>query len=323
MSQLNANISHSSNLKPFLDYFKRHNIEWMVTAEKHDIPLNIATRSVWLPSLNVMAFLMSMMRQSNRNIGLEVGQLISLAQISPVLDRAIHKCHNMEEAVHTLMELMPSLNSHISIWAEQIDGDWYLCHRGAYRPSTPSYEQAEWFRTFALLSVCRHFLGEPWQPAKVLMTISPHLGKPHESSLEHSQIEFAHSFGGIQIPVSADFLPIEGISHDIDWTNHMTRLCHTYCVLPWFNIRWLAKLLGMSERTLHRRFVEHGTAFRLLRDNARRDIAISLLAKEHLLPEAVAWHCGYSDLSNFNRAFKVWQGCTPSQYRKKAMQQST
>ncbi|EGU45542.1 hypothetical protein VII00023_12421, partial [Vibrio ichthyoenteri ATCC 700023] len=250
----------------------------------------------------------------------EVGQLISLAQISTELEHALLQCQNIEDAIHKLMDVMPSLNSHVSMWAEQVDGLWYLCHRGAYHPSTPGYEQAEWFRTFALLSVCRRLLGREWRPKRVLMTIPFHIGQAYASNLESSKVDFAQPFGGIQIPVTDDFLPIADTNIGIDWTESVTRLCQTYCVLPWFNVRWLAKLLGLSERTLHRRFVEHGATFKSLRDRARSDMAISLLGHDLLKPEEVAWLCGYSDLSNFNRAFKVWQGCSPSQYRKKAME---
>ncbi|MGR5542431.1 helix-turn-helix domain-containing protein, partial [Vibrio campbellii] len=37
----------------------------------------------------------------------------------------------------------------------------------------------------------------------------------------------------------------------------------------------------------------------------------------------VAWESGYSDLSNFNRAFKTWTGMTPSMYRKQHRASST
>jgi AraC-like DNA-binding protein len=40
------------------------------------------------------------------------------------------------------------------------------------------------------------------------------------------------------------------------------------------------------------------------------------LLKANTSPFETAWRCGYSDLSNFNRAFKGWLGKTPAQYQK-------
>jgi len=80
----------------------------------------------------------------------------------------------------------------------------------------------------------------------------------------------------------------------------------------------IARRLGMSERTLHRRLAEEGLTFRALVAGARRDVAESLLAlPEHSLAE-VAFLTGFSDQSAFQRAFKRWAGRTPLEFRRAA-----
>lgn len=116
-----------------------------------------------------------MMRNSKQPIGLEVGRLITLEQISPLLATEINQCLSLEDAVHRIIELIAGLNNHVIIWPEKIACKWFLCHRGAYHPSLPSYDQTEWFRRFALLSLCRQFLGNRWQPNTVFMSFSLHL----------------------------------------------------------------------------------------------------------------------------------------------------
>lgn len=77
----------------------------------------------------------------------------------------------------------------------------------------------------------------------------------------------------------------------------------------------VARRLGMSERTLHRRLEEEGTAFQRLLDDVRREIAESLLTEGRRPLGEVAYFTGFADQTAFTRAFKRWTGRTPLQHR--------
>lgn len=79
--------------------------------------------------------------------------------------------------------------------------------------------------------------------------------------------------------------------------------------------RDIARRLGMSERTLHRRLAEHGQRFQDVANQVRREVAESLLCTtQHSLSE-VAYLTGFSEQSAFHRAFKSWTGQTPRAHR--------
>ncbi len=77
----------------------------------------------------------------------------------------------------------------------------------------------------------------------------------------------------------------------------------------------LTGLLNMSARTLRRRLEKEGTSYQRIKDNARRDVAISLLSREGLTVSEVAERVGFSDPSAFHRSFKKWTGQSPGSYR--------
>ena len=77
----------------------------------------------------------------------------------------------------------------------------------------------------------------------------------------------------------------------------------------------LTDLLAMSARTLRRRLDKEGTSYQRIKDNARRDVAISLLSRDGLTVSEVAEHVGFSDPSAFHRSFKKWTGQSPGSYR--------
>ncbi|SHM75757.1 transcriptional regulator, AraC family [Roseovarius litoreus] len=78
----------------------------------------------------------------------------------------------------------------------------------------------------------------------------------------------------------------------------------------------IARGLGLSARSFHRRLSEHGISFQTLTEETRRELAEGLLRDDgHSLAE-IAFLTGFAEQSSFTRAFKRWVGITPASYRK-------
>jgi AraC-like DNA-binding protein len=77
----------------------------------------------------------------------------------------------------------------------------------------------------------------------------------------------------------------------------------------------VARRLGMSVRSLHRRLAEDGLTFQMLTESTRRELAEGLLREERYSIAEIAYLTGFSEQSAFNRAFKRWTGATPANYR--------
>lgn len=81
----------------------------------------------------------------------------------------------------------------------------------------------------------------------------------------------------------------------------------------------LANSFSMHPRTLNRRLRDAGTSFRELHHRARHETARSLLRDSGNSIEAIATLLGYSRASAFNRAFALWEGVPPANWRKRAV----
>ncbi|TBW52182.1 AraC family transcriptional regulator [Marinobacter halodurans] len=77
----------------------------------------------------------------------------------------------------------------------------------------------------------------------------------------------------------------------------------------------VADQLHVSPRTLRRQLKREGTGFQALLDEVRAMRARWLLTRTSQSVEVIAWQLGYSDPSNFGRAFRKWERCSPSAYR--------
>lgn len=77
----------------------------------------------------------------------------------------------------------------------------------------------------------------------------------------------------------------------------------------------VAHALHLSQRTLQRRLQEEGSSFHALLEETRRELAIQYLAQPERSLLEIAYLLGFSDPSNFFRAFKRWFDTTPGEYR--------
>lgn len=72
---------------------------------------------------------------------------------------------------------------------------------------------------------------------------------------------------------------------------------------------------AMSRASLQRHLAKAGTSFQALLDEARRSMALELLAEPNNSVAHVAFMLGYGDSAAFYHAFKRWTGLTPTQFR--------
>ena len=79
-----------------------------------------------------------------------------------------------------------------------------------------------------------------------------------------------------------------------------------------FSLDDSARALGLSARTLERRLDQHGSQYRELVEDVRRDTAQRLLAEQRPIDE-VAVLLGYAERASFHRACVRWFGQTPAQ----------
>jgi AraC-like DNA-binding protein len=81
------------------------------------------------------------------------------------------------------------------------------------------------------------------------------------------------------------------------------------------DIEGAARLAGLGMQAFQRLLRGEGLTYRKLLDRARLMRARALLYETNQTVTEIAFTLGYTDHANFTRAFKRWQGCSPSVYR--------
>ena len=77
----------------------------------------------------------------------------------------------------------------------------------------------------------------------------------------------------------------------------------------------IAEELGVSARTLQRRLTESQVTFQALVEDTRRELAHHYLRHSTVELNEAAFLLGYEDANSFFRAFHVWEGTSPGEWR--------
>lgn len=83
------------------------------------------------------------------------------------------------------------------------------------------------------------------------------------------------------------------------------------------DVEQMAARLHVSPRTLHRRLVDAGTGYQEILNDVRCRLAEEFLRNTGLSVEEIAARTGFSDASNFRKAFRKWTGELPADYRQR------
>lgn len=78
-----------------------------------------------------------------------------------------------------------------------------------------------------------------------------------------------------------------------------------------------ARRLGMSGRTLRRRLARAGMSFQTVLDLTRADLATGYLTKTEFTVQETAALLGFSEPTNFSKAFKKWTGLAAGEVRRR------
>ena len=98
----------------------------------------------------------------------------------------------------------------------------------------------------------------------------------------------------------------------------ISRICHLLLSTPgeFPKLDIIASRLSIGTRTLRRRLKGLGTSYQRILDDVKKELAIEYLQTTSLSVQEISDLLGYSEVTNFRRAFVKWIDVSPYQYRK-------
>ena len=185
----------------------------------------------------------------------------------------------------------------------------------------------------ALVKLCRASRGLQFNPERVTLTRSPPSCKERFDEFFRAPIEFGAAEDALWLLRAEVEMPLPtanadlALANDTILTNYLADLERSgismrakAAVIEQLpagtaSTASIARALNMSQRTLQRRLRAEGTSYKELLDNTRRELAAQYIRSSRYTINEITYLLGFSDVSNFSRAFKRWEGVSPSSFR--------
>ena len=265
--------------------------------------------------------------------------------------QAMLHASTLQQAMQRASVYFQRLQAHGETFHLEDEGDLVRCRfdfsndgdADLQSPENFSMEQLNWLPglTGHILSmamwhrVCGWFIGtfielervQLKQPGKQGKDYSQVFGVPAHFGADYDAFYFPRRY--LQFPIvqseaslntmlatyPAELFRIDPDSHSVG--NKVKHLIGSDFQRPLPSLQDVADRLHMTTPTLHRRLREEGTSFQQLKDQCRKNAAISYLSSGEYTTQQLSELMGFSDSSTFHRAFKKWTGLTPQDYKQK------
>jgi AraC-like DNA-binding protein len=265
------------------------------------------------------------------DLGLEVGSTFEVRE-GGVVGYAMLYSDTLLGALRRVVRFAKLLNQRADLRLEDLGDRWRL--QATHQPLIPDFRQPVDEGIAGLMACFREIVGREIVAASLYFNYP----RPQDTTLHRrllgTELHFAAPTAAIELWDRDVRAPT--VAADRSLTRYLDELAQVHlqalpkvesysarlrrAVWPHLSegsptIQQIAAELALSTRSLQRRLREEGTSFAEVIDGLRHDKAQLLLRDPNLAVYEVAYLLGYSDPSTFHRAFRRWEGTSPSRFR--------
>ena len=236
---------------------------------------------------------------------------------------------NLKDALERFTRYQRMLSTNMDIKLEPAQGSWHLIGKLL---DTGQREDNDGVLAFCIF-MCRQSYGEDLTPLSVQLSRTKPLDPSPINDFYRCEVSYGHAeniviFSAADVSrkqVSANpaiALAMEDViityvarldSKDI--ASQVKHIVARLLVHGEPSRNSIAEELNLTPRTLQRRLEKQKSSVKNIIDETRHQLALEFLRDDYYSVKEVAYNLGFSDPSNFARAFKRWEGVSPNAYR--------
>jgi AraC-like DNA-binding protein len=195
--------------------------------------------------------------------------------------------------------------------------------------------QAGELATAALVAIVRELLGRQWEPLSLCFAHAAPASLTAHRAVFGPRLKFGHEFTGLVFfaaeldaanttsdpllrPYAQQLLAAIGTAPASTDSGNVTQLVEMLLPVGRCSTAQVARSLGITQRTLHRRLAAEGRSFSGIVHEVREALAERYLATDRYTLTDVSELLGFAAPSAFSRWFRERFGVSPSQWRASA-----
>lgn len=270
-----------------------------------------------------------------RSFGLQASRDIDASQHG-VMGLYLTQARNLPCALHRFRAALPYYETGSSLEIEVSGNELLVGYRNVYQDLV-GWRHVGDFTLCIVADLIDSYLGDTWTPIRIEMCCAKgHWDRDYE---EHFGVPIVYDQPRVAIVLDREMARSAGQSHaddrgprislgDIrrmgdslprDFPHAVANIVERRLLERKTDLDGTAALLCLGPRTLQRRLDEHGLSYRELALRCRMRRARELLAESDITVREVGRAAGYGSTPQFTRAFKMFSGRTPDQFRQSVL----
>ena len=267
-------------------------------------------------------------REHLEDLGILIGQRASafdLGEYGAVLQRA----SSVQDYLQIGIRLIDGHSSGTRFWL-QAEGDAFRVNQHLSGPPGLGRCIADIYTLLVTISTLRRIVGPSWNPDEVrllagdeaLLGTSDVFGDvPLVISQTHSSFTISRRLMQLPVPplatgATANTRQPAGVPMPLDFKASAEQLIASLSIEGYPGIETAAEAAGLSPRTLQRRLTEVGLTYGGLVSASRLRLAKTWLTESEMPVAEISATLGYSEATNFVRAFRRQTGISPAAFRR-------
>lgn len=181
-------------------------------------------------------------------------------------------------------------------------------------------------------------LGKPFKPKQISLNYAPVAPPSEYETAFQCEVRFNEPYCEYRLDASLLTEPLAGADSSTAEScenacrqlltqmeieaDLVSRICHMLLSTPgeFPRLEAIAHRLSIGTRTLRRRLKTLGTSYQKILDDVKKQLAMEYLQTTTLSVQEISDLLGYSEVTNFRRAFVKWADVSPYQYRKQSQE---
>jgi len=324
-SSLAPPLARVNQLQPIIELLQSQSLPWDKILKRAQLPASVMDKpNALIPEVCIREVIsLTGEFMDVENIGFYIGQ--NIPRLPPL---------TFDNQAKTVAKALESFCHHMHLYASNTDfslhaetgGAWF-CRVDPLKISatTITFEQ---YMTAAFIRVVQSLsANDNWKPSQVRFSyVGPDNIKGFNE--KDSQMFFEADHTAIFIdnktllsPVNQDYLkqnPVFGLMDNLDEKDVIDGIEEIFCTYLEDEVisgDFVSSAMLSTPRQLQRQLEKQGTTFRKIRNNLLYREARIMLADKNKSISEITNILGYSDATNFVRAFSTWSGYSPGYYR--------
>lgn len=318
-------------LHPFVGCLDRRSLDSAKYLERQHIPPElVASGSGKITRRQVWRFFSDIVRTEGiETIGFLDNDPYSISYLGPA-GAAVNQAVTLRDAIQTFCMMISRITASNTAWLEEGPNHSWLCCRG--EDLTEQEFPTDHFTVMALAEIVRLTAGPEWRPTAVRLHTGQNRALDQAELVGDVETMYHRGMSAVRFPTKLLPCPLRFRNQNEmekgEWTDPgaigaafgeglaellESQLPHNGMI----SINQAAEILGIHRSSLHRSLASEGLTWRRVLDRVRFKAAQGLLDDQAISVKSIAFHLGYSDPSNFKRAFRRMTGLTPTEFRKR------